>query len=173
MTAAEWSFGDIAAPPGLGHPMSGSFGTTTVNVTAALATASFSPGVHRLWVRGRDAHGNWGREGSLQLLVNGPQPLAVELVPREYGLGPGVPNPASTGSRISFSMPERSAVDLAIYDIGGRRVRSLVSGPMGAGVHETTWDLRDDSGGLVRAGVYYYRLAVAGRIFTRRLIALN
>ena len=173
VTAAEWSFGDIAAPPGTGHAMSGSFGTTTVSVSAALTTASFSPGTHRLWVRGRDALGNWGPEGSLQLLVNGPQPLSVETLPREYALGPTVPNPASSRTLISFAMPARGAVDLAVYDVSGRRVRSLMAGAVGAGVHEAAWDLHDDAGGLVRAGVYYYRLAVAGRTFTRRLIALN
>jgi hypothetical protein len=52
-------------------------------------------------------------------------------------------------------------------------VRSLATGTRPAGVHAATWDLRDDRGGLVRAGVYYYRLEVAGRTFTRRLIALN
>jgi hypothetical protein len=117
--------------------------------------------------------GNWGATGSLQILVNGPQVLAVTPLPREYALGQVVPNPAMSRSLVSYAMPARATVDLAVFDVSGRRVRSIVRGPVGAGVHEAVWDLHDDSGGLVRAGVYYYRLAVAGRTFTRRLIALN
>jgi hypothetical protein len=171
--AAEWSFGDNPVAPGEGQPMSGSFGTSTVAVTATLTTSYFPPGVHRLWVRGHDALGNWGPAGSLQLVVNGAPPLAVGQLPRQYALGVGVPNPASSRSLISYAMPAQGTVDLAVYDVSGRRVRSIVGGPMGAGVHEAVWDLRDDTGGLVRAGVYYYRLAVAGQTFTRRLVALN
>ncbi len=173
VSQAEWSFGDAPAPAGQGHAMSGAFGTPTVAVSAALTTAGFSPGVHRLWVRGRDAVGNWGAAGSVQLVVNGPQPLAVVELPRDYALSPGAPNPAVFRSIISYSLPRRGPVDLAVYDVSGRRVRSIVRGPVEAGVHQVVWDLHDDTGGLVRAGVYYYRLAVAGRTFTRRLIALN
>ena len=60
-----------------------------------------------------------------------------------------------------------------MYDVEGRRVRSLVHGGSPAGVHPVAWDLRDDRGALVKSGVYYYRLAVAGRTFTRRLVTLN
>lgn len=173
VTQAEWSFGDIAAPAGGGHAMSGGFGGATATVNAALATASFSPGTHRLWIRGRDAAGNWGPAGSLSLVVNGTVPLAVDGVPRDYGLGAGVPNPVATRARISYALPAAGDVRLAVYDITGRKVRSLVSGAIGAGVHEVEWDRRDDVGGLVRAGVYYYRLDVAGRTFTRRLATLD
>ena len=142
-------------------------------VSVALPTSTFAPGTRKLWVRGRDALGNWGAVGALVIVVNGAPPLAVRPQPLEYALGVGVPNPASSRSLITFSIPEGAEVDLSVYDITGRRMRSLVSGRQPAGVHESAWDLRDETGGLVRAGVYYYRLEVAGRTFTRRLIALN
>src|SRR5439155_22284151 len=122
----EWSFGDIAAPPGSGHAMSGSpFGLTQVTVNAALATGGFSPGQHRIWVRGRDAAGNWGPAGWLNVVVNGPQPTAAESLPRDYGLGAGVPNPLRTRARIAYALPAAGRVDLAVYDVSGRRVRAL------------------------------------------------
>ena len=173
VVAAEWSYGEAPAVAGEGTAMTGAFGTPSVVVSAALATSSFAPGTRRLWVRGLDALGNWGPAGSLQLVVNGLGLLAASARPLEYALRPSVPNPAATRSLISFSMPAGADVDLAVYDITGRRVRSLVRGTRAAGVHESTWDLHDETGGLVRAGVYYYRLEVAGRTFTRRLIALN
>jgi len=174
VTQAEWSYGDIAAVPGGGHAMSGAFGATTVDVSAALTTASFVPGTHRLWVRARDAAGNWGAPGSLTIVVNGPVPTTgVDVVPRDYALAAGVPNPASRATHIRYALPAGGAVELAVYDVVGRRVRTLVSAARPAGYHDATWDLRDDAGTLVSAGVYYYRLQVAGRTFTRRLVALD
>lgn len=173
VVAAEWSYGDAPAVAGQGTAMSGSFGTPTVAVSAALTTSNFALGNRRLWVRGRDALGNWGAAGFLQIVVNGTPPLGVAVQPLEYALGAGAPNPAATRSRIDYAMPVDGLVNLAVYDVGGRRVRSLVSGTQAAGVHATAWDLRDETGALVRAGVYYYRLEVAGRTFTRRLVALN
>jgi hypothetical protein len=170
---AEWSFGDIAAVAGGGHAMSGAFGTPTVSVSAALATASFSPGLHQLWVRGRDAAGNWGRALGLPIVVNGPQPLAVADLPVDFGLGQNAPNPVTRATLITFSLPVRGQVDLGVFDVSGRQVRSLVSGSVAPGVHRADWDRRDEEGRLVQPGVYYYRLAVAGRIFKRRLVTLN
>ena len=173
VSAAEWSYGESPAVAGQGTAMTGSFGTPAVAVSAALTTSNFALGNRRLWVRGRDALGNWGTAGSLQIVVNGTPPLGVGPQPLVYALGVGVPNPAATRSRIDFAMPAGGPVELAVYDVGGRRVRSLVSGTQSAGVHASAWDLRDETGALVRAGVYYYRLDVAGRTFTRRLVALN
>jgi hypothetical protein len=173
VTAAEWSFGDIPAPAGSGHPMTGSFGTTSVDVSAAVATASFPPGTRRLWVRGRDSEGNWGPVGSLPIVVNG-QPLAsVTDVPVEFGLQGNIPNPVARRTTITYSLPVRSPVDLRIFDVTGRQVKRLVGESIEAGVHHTAWDRRDDQGRLVLPGVYYYRLAVAGRSFERRLVTMN
>ena len=173
ITAAEWSFGDIAAPGGSGHSMSGAFGTPTVSVNAALTTATFAPGTHALWVRGRDAAGNWGQAARLPVVVNGPQPLAVGDSPLDFALKANAPNPVSTTTTIAYALPLRGNVDLAIYDVTGRRIRTLVQGDVPAGLHQVEWDRRTGDGRLVQPGVYYYRLAVAGHRFERRMVTLN
>jgi hypothetical protein len=174
VVAAEWSFGDIAAPAGAGEPMWGAFGSAEVALDDTIDTSTFPPGTRTLWVRGRDAEGNWGPAHGQPVLVNGSGVLASG--PRgvtRYELAQNAPNPVTGATTIAFALPERGDVDLAIYDVGGRRVRMLSSGPLPSGLHQVGWDRRDAAGRLVQPGVYYYRLAVAGRRFERRLVTLN
>ncbi len=62
---------------------------------------------------------------------------------------------------------------LAIYDASGRRVRALVSGLEPAGEHALLWDLRDDSGRTLGAGLYFVQLKVAGHTLTQRMTTLR
>jgi hypothetical protein len=173
VVASEWSFGVIAAPAGSGHAMSGTFGSPTASLSAALTTATFAPGLRSLWVRGLDASGNWGQAARLQVVVNGLPPLAVGDSPTDFTLQANVPNPVSTTTTIAYALPQRGNVDLAIYDVTGRRIRTLVQGDVPAGLHQVEWDRSTGDGRLVRPGVYYYRLAVAGHRFERRMVTLN
>ena len=83
--------------------------------------------------------------------------------------GPG-PNPVRGATTLRFSLPSAAGVRLAIYDVRGRRVREVVSGPRPAGVHTVVWDLHDEQGKAVGAGVYFARLEVGNRTATRKLV---
>ncbi len=61
-----------------------------------------------------------------------------------------------------FSLPERGHVALNVYDAAGRLVRELEGGVMGAGLHTTVWDGRDDRGEQGAAGVYFARMQADG-----------
>ena len=65
------------------------------------------------------------------------------------------------------------SVRLAVYDVAGRRVRDLSSGAKPAGDHAIAWDLRDDSGRQVVAGMYFAKLDVGGRTITRKVATLR
>jgi len=82
------------------------------------------------------------------------------------------PNPASGGTALTFSLPSRAGVELAIYDLRGRRVATLAQGELGAGEHAARWD-----SGREAAGVYFVRLTVrtdAGVVTReRRLVVLR
>jgi uncharacterized repeat protein (TIGR01451 family) len=87
------------------------------------------------------------------------------------------PNPAvNTATQVWYGIPNAQAGDavlLRIYDVSGRTVRTLADRNPGAGLHQVSWDLRDDFGGDVTAGIYFYRLQVgptemSERVFVRR-----
>lgn len=60
------------------------------------------------------------------------------------------PNPFRASSLVTFSLEQEGPVDLDIYALDGRRVRSLFRGQCSPGVHQVTWDGRDDAGRLGR-----------------------
>jgi flagellar hook assembly protein FlgD len=64
-------------------------------------------------------------------------------------------------------------VALRLYDVSGRLVRTLVRGPMAAGVHRATWDGRDDGGRSVGSGVYFVRYDALGGVRTQRILRLR
>ena len=89
-------------------------------------------------------------------------------VPR-LALEPPRPNPASRAVEIAYSLAAPADMTLAAYDVSGRLVNTLVSGPTPAGGHRLRWDLSDARGQRVRPGVYFLRLEVPGRQLLRRV----
>jgi hypothetical protein len=99
-------------------------------------------------------------------------------LPSALRLLANVPNPFNPATRIGFEIPQggRSAdqlVRLQIFDVQGRRVRTLIARPMRAGVHDVIWEGRDDSGTAVASGVYIARLQYAGRTVRRKMMLLR
>ncbi len=84
-----------------------------------------------------------------------PQAVDLQLVA-------AYPNPFNPTTTIEYSLPRRGLVELAVYDLKGARVRSLLSEMKDAGLHQVLWDGRGDDGGLVPSGVYFC-LAEQGR----------
>jgi hypothetical protein len=88
-------------------------------------------------------------------------------------LGANVPNPFHEATRITVSLPERSDVNVAVFDVSGRRVATIASGVREAGAHELTWDGTNDAGQRVGAGVYFYRLETGKQTLTRKLLLVR
>jgi FlgD Ig-like domain len=83
------------------------------------------------------------------------------------------PNPARGSVTLRFTLPRDAGVKLAIYDVGGRRVRAFAPGALSAGEHSLAWDLRDESGRAVSPGLYLARLDADGQALTQRIAAVK
>jgi subtilisin family serine protease len=83
------------------------------------------------------------------------------------------PNPFVRTSMIRFSLPASGIARLKIYDIAGRVVRTLVDGPLQAGMHQRVWDGRAGHGGRALAGVYFARLEAGRGVRTQKMIMLR
>ena len=68
------------------------------------------------------------------------------------------PNPFAEQTTIRFALPAPSRVKLEVYDLLGRRVRTLANRSYEAGEHEITWDRRNARGALAAPGLYFYRM---------------
>jgi catechol 1,2-dioxygenase len=82
----------------------------------------------------------------------------------------GYPNPFQTSTIIRFSLARPGRVELAVYDVTGRRVRDLLTTEKGVGYHTADWDGRDNAGRAIQPGVYFCRLVASGGTQTRRLV---
>jgi hypothetical protein len=108
---------------------------------------------------------------SILTAVQSPETAAA--LPKILKLFPNQPNPFSPETRIAFLLPEVGAVQLKIYGVNGRLVRTLVEGEQPAGSHRVAWNGRDDSGREVPAGVYFSQLTVAGVTESRKMVLLR
>jgi len=106
------------------------------------------------------------------------EPVAVsgvdDVPAAVFSLGQNRPNPFNPSTTIVFSLARPEAVTLAVYDLSGRLVRTLVDGRVyPAGPNEEVWDGRDDQGRSGSAGVYVYRLETPSFRGTRRMTLLK
>ena len=90
-------------------------------------------------------------------------------VPLWTVLEPNTPNPFNPTTEIRFSLDRAGPVRLTIYDGTGRVVRTLLSGPAGAGGNSIVWDGRDNDGRDAASGVYFYRLDTETRSLSRKM----
>jgi subtilisin family serine protease len=88
-------------------------------------------------------------------------------------LGRAVPNPLRAGgTSIAFTLPAAGVVELAVFDVRGRRVAPLIAAAYGAGTHRASWDGRDASGARVQPGLYFLAGSLAGAPRSTRVTVL-
>ena len=153
--------------------MSGAFGTESVPASAALATAGVTAGTMKLWVRARDSAGNWGAASTITVPTTQTSTLSTDGVAAVDFLATPTPNPFRGFATIHFGLARAGEARLELFDLAGRRVRTLASGVHGAGAHFATWNGRDQGGNSVGSGVYFVRLTTPSKVLHARVIALR
>jgi hypothetical protein len=89
-------------------------------------------------------------------------------IPSGFKLYGNYPNPFNTTTTIEYSLPSAGNVNLEIYNLLGQKVATLVDGWTDAGRHSVNWDASSYS-----SGIYFYKLTVGDKVFTRRMILLK
>jgi endonuclease/exonuclease/phosphatase family metal-dependent hydrolase len=85
--------------------------------------------------------------------------------PKEFVLHPAFPNPFNSATSIVFELPAQAVVDLAIFDLRGVRVATLVAGVRQAGRHQVVWNAE-----ALPSGLYLCRLKVGKAVEVRKLV---
>ncbi len=94
-------------------------------------------------------------------------------IPEVFTLSQNYPNPFNPTTEISFGLPVTGHTTLDVYDIMGRKVKTLINEELTAGFHQVTWDSADESGDKIASGVYFYKLAQGDKIITRKMVMLK
>ncbi len=108
--------------------------------------------------------------GDYDLQVDTPQ----AGLPGTMTLAHNYPNPFNASTTIRYELTQESRIQLAVFDIQGRLVRTLVDAIQGAGQHFLTWDGQDQSGKALASGVYFCRLTTKdGLVGNSKMILLR
>ncbi|MDQ7052216.1 MAG: FlgD immunoglobulin-like domain containing protein [candidate division KSB1 bacterium] len=94
-------------------------------------------------------------------------------IPTQFRLSQNYPNPFNPGTTFSYELPTSEHVSLIIYDITGRRVKTLVNQKQAPGTHTVFWDGTNDGGQRLASGVYFYRLKAGNFLQSRRMVLLR
>jgi hypothetical protein len=118
---------------------------------------------------GNDETGNYTVTVDLSGGVTG----VDDTPPARLALHPAVPSPFSSSTRFDYELPAGDRVRLAVYDVTGRRVRTLADESRGAGRYSVSWDGRDDAGVSVASGVYYVRMETRAEVKRQKVVRVR
>ncbi len=91
----------------------------------------------------------------------------------QLAFAPCYPNPFTGGTQMSLALPEPRHVQLRVYNVAGRLVRTVADEPYDAGPHLLEWDGTDGSGNRVASGIYFVRLTAGSDTRTRKAVLLR
>ena len=110
----------------------------------------------------------WINAGNPTLSFNNEQ-----SIPNVYLFDQNYPNPFNPITTLKYDLPEQSMVNIFIYDLLGREVRTLVNTTQDAGFKSVIWDATNDFGKPVNAGVYLYKIQAGEFVQTRKMVLLK
>lgn len=99
--------------------------------------------------------------------------IADGTIPLTFALDQNYPNPFNPTTTIDFAVPKLQDIELAIYDILGRRVKTLVSRQLTPGTYSVVWDGTNLSGTRAASGMYFYRLDGENKSITKKMLLLQ
>ncbi|MFI5371661.1 MAG: FlgD immunoglobulin-like domain containing protein [Candidatus Eisenbacteria bacterium] len=114
------------------------------------------------------AHGIFGFD---VIDPNAPPPPPVDSL--KAVMSASRPNPFREQSSFSISLDGPAPVEVAVFDLGGRRVRTVYSGMLPRGTTQLAWDGHRADGSAAPGGIYFYRLTMPDRVVTRRVVLLS
>jgi PKD repeat protein len=96
----------------------------------------------------------------------------VRIIYKEAPAGPKTPVAtwSGTGQSVLLNLEERARVSVAVYDVMGHKVKTLVDGSYERGVHSFEWDGTDDRGASVAGGIYFCRASANGVEATAKMV---
>jgi len=96
-----------------------------------------------------------------------------KVIPQSFKIYQNYPNPFNSSTTILVDLPEPTNLKLKVYDILGRKVKTLFDGNKLQGQHYFFWNGNDNYGSRVASGVYIYRISTSGYNSARKMILLN
>jgi hypothetical protein len=147
-----------------GEPNDGSF---VWSVPESLCTTT------RLRVVAHDASGLASYDDSDYIFITGSTLTGADESPAPVELFQNIPNPFNPSTTIGFHLPGEMSVRLAVYDVNGRLIRTLLDRDMPAGRTTVTWDGKDGGERAAASGIYFYQLETRETVTSKKMVLLR
>ena len=139
--------------------------------------ASNQESVYLRWTMGETDGGwrycGWNIDDVQIFAMEGIITKVSELPGNSLKLIGNYPNPFHSQTWIEYELSEASHVTLIIYDVFGRVVHTVIDNYESAGFKRAVWDGRDETGGIVKSGIYICSLQVGNQTQSRKMLFLN
>ena len=110
----------------------------------------------------------------LYLIEHGGSDLANDgwdnMKPKSFTLRQNYPNPFNPQTQFSYQLSTSGIIHLAIYDLLGREIYTVIDGYQRAGMHNVLWTGVDNQGMPANSGVYFYKLVSGSKTVTKKLV---
>ena len=134
-------------------------GTTTEKQSYAYTDRNLTEGKYNYRLKQIDFNGSFEYSNVIEVLV---------VTPNKFELGQNYPNPFNPSTSISFSLPQAGNVKLAVYNLLGQEVQTLVNGFMESGSHTVNFEAKN-----LNSGIYLYKLEANGISSVRKMTLLK
>ena len=130
-----------------------------------------SVGSYEYWVTAVDIS---GLESEASSFVSAVLSADVEMgMPVNFALKQNYPNPFNPSTQIQYALPSESKVLISIYDLTGRKVKTLVNEVQSAGHRSVMWNATNEIGRPVSAGMYIYSIQAGNFIQNRKMVLMK
>lgn len=141
-------------------------------VSKALFDGWYPNDIWIVWESNRD--GNWNIYASCKLYIfDDVKNINKNSSISSFKLYQNHPNPFNSSTAIHYQLYQQSYVILDIYDINGRKIRTLVNAVKDSGCHAVIWDAKDYQQNDVESGIYFCRLKTGNYFMTKKLVVLR
>ena len=94
-------------------------------------------------------------------------------LPATFALAQNYPNPFNPITKIQFDIPERTHVNLTVFNVLGQKVTTLDDEELAPQSYEAEWNGLSDGGNKVASGIYFYRLTAGDNVQTKKMMMLK
>ena len=126
---------------------------------------------------GPNEHFDIIKEGAYSFLYDILYPFQLSTdelaIPGEFSLHQNYPNPFNPTTTIDYDLPEAQNIQIMIYDILGRKIRTLLNEYQQIGYKSIHWNAKDDYGRQVSAGMYIYTIQAGEFVQTRKMVLMK
>ena len=94
-------------------------------------------------------------------------------IPDKFALRQNYPNPINPITTLRYDLPEQTHVNITVYEMLGRKVRTILNQQQDPGYKSIIWDATNDYGKSVSAGIYLYQIQAGEYMQTKKMVLLK